>query len=253
MAQEEQQILRLEEANIRLGKEEIEAYLKAPDTIDETKAKSSAVPLGYKRCGGCKQIKKFYLFNRNISSKINCSGNCKKCQSKRAKVSYEKNKHKRDYKAYYEANKERKREHSRKYYQSNREAILAKHRKYRQTPEGKKAMNRARSQRKQMMKENAGIPYTREIVIERDKMGGKYPICCLCDKLIKDINDVHMEHLVPISMGGPDCFTNVGSAHSVCNLSKTKEAIELTTEQVQAVRDRAEEYIDKHPEDFPDF
>jgi len=248
-----QQIVRLEEAQISMSNEEVRAYLLQPDVLSEESLTDDGIPVGYKRCGRCKQIKKFYMFNRNISSRINCTGNCKECQKVNAKASYAKNKGKRDYKKYYEENKELKREHGRKYYRKNREKILARHREYRRTQKGKDTMNKAHAARKKAMRANTGIPYTREIVIERDKMGGKYPICCLCNKPIENSAAIHMEHLIPIRSGGADCFTNVACAHSKCNLEKTKDAEEITVEQVETIEKRAEAYIDAHPEHFPDF
>lgn len=248
-----QQIVRLEEAQINLDAEEVLTYLEQPDVISEEETKLEVLPVGYKRCGKCKQVKKFYLFNRNLNSRINCTGNCKDCQKANARVSYDKNKGKRDYKKYYEEHKDLKREHGRSYYQRNRDKILAKHRDYRGTQEGKEAMNRAHVTRKKAMKTNVGIPYTREIVIERDKLGGEFPVCCLCGKFIENFADIHMEHLIPIRSGGADCFTNVACAHSKCNLEKTKDAEEITVEQVETIEKRAEQYIDEHPEHFPDF
>jgi hypothetical protein len=252
---QEQQIIRLSEGGVQLQQDELDAYIDAPDALDEDAFSNDAIPLGYKRCGGCKQIKKFYLFNRNRGSRNNCSGNCKECQNTTAQKSYAKNKDKRDYKKYYEENKEMKREHGRQYYQRNRERVLERQKLYRQTEAGKEAMNRARANRKQTMKDNSGIPYTREIVIDRDSayINQEFPICCLCGEVITDLADVHMEHLVSIVIGGQDCFTNVACAHSQCNLRKSKDAREITVEQVETIEKRAENYINDHPEVFPEF
>lgn len=249
----EQQVIRLEEAGVHLNDDELNTYVASPDTLEEPS--DQEVPLGYKRCGKCKQLKKFYLFNRNSSSRINCTGNCKECQSRTAQVSYDKNKDKRDYKKYYEENRELKREHGRKYYARHKDKILLKQKQYRQTDEGKEIMNKAHANRKRSMKEKRGIPYTREIIIDRDSVfiGQSSPLCCLCGKPIEDMSDIHMEHLISIAIGGFDCFTNVGCAHSECNLRKTKDANEITVEQVETLEKRAEEYIEAHPELFPEF
>jgi hypothetical protein len=251
----EQQVLRLQEAKISMPDDELEMYIEAPDILSEELVKADIIPTGYKRCGRCKQVKKLYLFNRNASSRINCTGNCKSCQSATAQDSYDKNKGNRDYKKYYAENRDKKRKHNREYYARHKEELAKKHRAYRQTDEGKKAMNQAHSTRKKSLKQNAGIPYTREIVIDRDSVfiNEEFPVCCLCGQPITEVNDIHMEHLVPIVIGGVDCFTNVGCAHSECNLRKSKDAQELTVEQVSTIEQRAEKYIDAHPEHFPDF
>lgn len=243
-----EQIKRLEEAGIKMQNDKQIAYLKAVDELPASEG--SIVPEGYKQCGRCKKIKKFYLFNRNSSAKNNCTGNCKECQKETAKKSYANTKHKRDYKRYYAEHRDEKREQGRQYYQDNKDEILERQKEYRGTKKGRKVMNKAHAKRRAALETNKGIPYTREQVIDRDKEGNTHPICILCDKPIEDVNDIHMEHLIPIVIGGLDCFTNVGCAHDVCNLSKSKDAREITTEQVEKLRLRAEAYIDAHVEDF---
>lgn len=241
------QLIRLDEAGIVLTPAGEVSYLKAPDTLE---AASTKIPVGYKTCGKCKEPKKLYLFNRNKDSKLNVTGNCKDCQKNTAKASYGRNKHKRDYKKYYEANREAKREQGRKYYAENKEAVTAKQKEYRQSSKGRKVMNKAHSKRKKALKENVGIPWTREMVVERDSAGHEFPICVLCNLPIKDPKEMHMEHLIPIVMGGLNCFTNVGCAHDLCNLQKSKDGREVTTEQVDSLRTRAEEYIDANSSKF---
>lgn len=54
----------------------------------------------------------------------------------------------------------------------------------------------------------------RQLVIERDGC-----VCGLCGGDV-DPNDVHIDHLVPVSHGGLDLLENLQVAHSKCNLSK---------------------------------
>lgn len=245
----EQQLIRLKEASITFSTAKAEAYINAPDEI--IVADNEDIPEGYKRCGRCRKVMKLYLFNRNKQSKSNCSGNCKHCQKQAASKSYDKNKGSRDYKAYYAKNKEAKKAQGQKYYQNNKATILNKQKEYRDSPKGKKVMDKAHRKRRRLMKKNAGIPYTREMVIDRDKLGKEYPICILCGKPIENLSRLHLEHLIPVVEHGKDCFTNVACSHDTCNLTKSKDAAEITVEQVQTVADRAEAYIEAHPEMFP--
>lgn len=245
------QVERLKLAGIELLNDELEDYLAQPDEI--TLNKQEPIPLGYKRCGKCQHVFKLYKFNKNISSKLYCTGNCKECQKITAQKSYIKNKSKRDYKAYYRKNREAKLAQSRKYYENKREEILAKHQEYRQSPKGKKIMAKIHAKRRKKIKKNAGIPYTREILIERDSQGGTHPICILCEKPIETLDDMHIDHLIPIVTGGADCFTNVACTHQKCNLTKSKDAKEITTRQVTSLRKLSEDYIDKYPDKFPEF
>jgi hypothetical protein len=60
-----------------------------------------------------------------------------------------------------------------------------------------------------------------------------------------------MEHLIPVILGGEDCFTNVGCSHKLCNLRKTKDAKEITVEQVEQLQQRSIDYMEANPEKFP--
>ena len=249
--EQEEQILRLEEARVYLSNEEIEKYLQSPDEI--SLKTGDIIPAGYKKCGHCGMYKKLYLFNRNKAASNNCTGNCKACQKETSRKSYSKNKGTRNHKQYYAEHREAKLSRSRQYYQQNKEQTLAKQKKYHQTSKGKKAMQRSHAKRRYLLAKNVGIAWTPEMVIDRDKMGGEYPICILCGKPIKSERDIHMEHLIPVVMGGKNCFTNVGCAHQLCNLQKSKDAREIEVEQVEMLIERAENYMDAHPELFKEF
>lgn len=244
-AEKDIQLERLASAGVHLSAESVDKYLAAPDDLNNR----ADVPTGYKRCGRCHHVKKFYLFNRNKDSKTNTTGNCKECQKEAAKKSYGKLKKKRNYKEYYEQNKDMKREQSRKYYAENKETMAAKQKEYRQSDKGRKVMNKAHSKRRKLLAENAGIPWTKEIVIQRDTIDDKV-ICLLCGNPIEDAKDIHMEHLIPVAQGGLNCFTNVCCAHSECNLRKSKDAREITADQVTTLSTRAEAFIDANPHLF---
>lgn len=247
----DEQIIRLEEAHIYLSKEDIAKYKESADIL--TLKTGDVIPSGYKKCGHCGKFKKLYLFNRNRGSSTNCTGNCKECQKETSRKSYDKLKGTRDHKEYYAKNREKKLERSRQYYQENKEKVLAGQKKYHKTKKGQKAMQRSHAKRRYLLEKNAGIPYTTEMIIDRDKIGGDRPICILCNKPIQHDRDIHMEHLIPVVMGGKNCFTNVGCAHSLCNLQKSKDAREITVEQVDSLIERSENYMDEHPELFKGF
>lgn len=247
------QIERLRIAGISLNAEQEHHYLSTIDDLGEFE-KGAALPEGFKRCGKCGHGKKFYLFNKNSASKTNTSGSCKDCQKGTATKSYKKTKQKRNYKKYYQENKEAKREQARKYYAENKERIDIRHKEYLQTDKGKKVMQKAHTKRRKSMAENAGIPYTREMVIHRDGefLNESKPLCYICLKAIEDTSGqgLHIDHVVPIVGGGLDCFTNVASTHALCNLEREKDARALTVDQVEYVKGIAERYIDEHPDKF---
>jgi hypothetical protein len=249
----QEKLSRLTLAGIEMTPEQITEYLNLDDDLG-VYVEGSEIPQGYKKCGGCHHVMKFYMFNKNSSSKTNTTGNCKECQKRSASKSYAKTKKKRNYKKYYEANKEMKQEQARRYYQANKEEINAKHKEYLKTAKGKKVMKKAHAKRAKAIANNKGIPYTRAMVLDRDRRGGEHPICYLCGEPILDVSGAacHLDHVISIGNGGLDCFTNVAAVHHTCNLTKEKDDRNLKAEQVESIVKLAEEYIDAHPEMFSD-
>lgn len=246
---------RVKLAGITMSPTEQKSYIATPDTLPVVE-KGVDVPSGYKRCGKCGHPKKFYLFNKNAGNKTNTSGSCKECQKASAKKSYGKTKKKRNYAKYYQENKEIKQAHARKYYQQNKDVINAKHKLYVSSKAGKKVMKKAHTKRRQLLAANAGVPYTRDMVIERDSKynSSEHPMCYLCKKPIEDISgaSLHLDHVIPVVQGGLDCFTNIASTHKLCNLTREKDARELTVEQVDGVKALANKYIEANPAKFGD-
>jgi len=246
---------RLKIASIIMNKKEFDDYVALPDDLGPV-AKDVTLPVGYKRCGHCGKALKFFLFNKNNSTKNKCTGSCKECQRISAKKSYEKTKKKRNYKDYYAKNKDIKREAGKRYYQSNKDAVLAKQREYHASKPGRKVMQKSHGKRRKLLKANVGVPYTREIVIDRDSKFIKmeFPVCYLCGEMIQDISGIglHLDHVIPVVIGGKDCLTNVACTHAVCNLQREKDARELTIAQIEIVVQRSEAYMDANPDKFND-
>ena len=63
-------IERLDSSSVQMTTAEKSKYVKAPDDLGViADPKEGDIPLGYKRCGRCNHVKKFYLFNKNSASK----------------------------------------------------------------------------------------------------------------------------------------------------------------------------------------
>lgn len=241
---------RLTMAGLRFTKAELQEYISKPDSLGINE--ELEVPQGFKRCGRCRHIKKYHLFNKNNSSKEGCSGACKECQKESAKKSYKKTKSKKNYKAYYQANKEKKLAHSKEYYAQNKERLNAQHAKYVQSKKGKEVMKRAREKRALGLA-NTGIPYTPAQVWERDCMLADamgYPICYLCGEPMIEQKKCHIDHVVGINIGGLNSFENVAYVHDKCNLTKSKDCREVTTDMSDQIKHLTEVYIAEHEEDF---
>jgi hypothetical protein len=242
---------RLVMSNIEMSDKQLLDYFTKPDDLGEYHD-GMLVPVGYKKCGACQHVMKLYLFNKNSGSKTGCTGNCKACQRESAAKSYKKTKQKRNYKKYYQENKEAKQEQARKYYQNNKEDINAKHKEYLQTAKGKKVMKKAHAKRADAIAKHKGIPYARWMVLDRDKRNGEHPICYLCGQPILDTSGAscHLDHVVSIVNGGLDCFTNIAAVHQTCNLTKEKDDRNLSVDMVEEIVKLAEDYIDAHPDLF---
>jgi 5-methylcytosine-specific restriction endonuclease McrA len=135
--------------------------------------------------------------------------------------------------------KERERERKKKYWLANRERLLAYQKEYRKNnpakfrakqkkywakhPEKAAEFNRKRRADKNSVEH---VPYTVQQVL---KKYGKN--CHICGDLI-DLKanrkvgkkgwekGLHLDHVIPISKGGPDTIENVRPAHGVCNIRK---------------------------------
>lgn len=135
--------------------------------------------------------------------------------------------------------KERERERKKKYWLANREKLLAYQKEYRKKnpakfrakqkkywakhPEKAAKYNRKRRADKNSVEH---IPYTVKQVIKR--YGSDCHICGLAIDLKANRkvgrkgweNGLHLDHVIPISKGGPDTIENVRPAHGVCNIRK---------------------------------
>ena len=146
---------------------------------------------------------------------------------------------KADMRAYYRKNRKSMLQKAKEYYATNKEecdlkgrewakANVEKTREYNRKSYQKnpnQALIRVRSRKIKMMG-NGIEPYTLEQVLE--EYGS---VCYLCEQNI-DLTlprkigvegwqyGLHLDHVTPISKGGPDCLENVAPAHAICNLNK---------------------------------
>lgn len=114
---------------------------------------------------------------------------------------------------YYEANREKSLERRRKYYEANREKVGEQQRKWAEAnPEKVKSNNRNRRARK---KGNGGKLSSNIVQTLMVLQKGK---CACCNKSLKD--GYHLDHSVPLALGGMNDDSNVQLLTPKCNLSK---------------------------------
>lgn len=116
------------------------------------------------------------------------------------------------------------RDYKKAYYQANKELFELRRQKYiADNPDYRAAEDR---RRRAKVLENGYEPYTLQDVL--DKYG---TICHLCEEEV-DLTlprlsgtpgwqlGLHVDHVIPISKGGPDTLDNVRPSHAICNLGK---------------------------------
>jgi len=125
--------------------------------------------------------------------------------------------------AYRAANREKILEKKKAYWISHREERLAYARAYRLAhPEVRKAYSTterelaaSRERRHLRRTRQASVPSERvdvSVLLERDR-----GLCGICGKKVKR-GDVSLDHILPVSRGGPHTYANVRVAHLRCNM-----------------------------------
>jgi 5-methylcytosine-specific restriction endonuclease McrA len=125
-------------------------------------------------------------------------------------------------------NPERKKEANALWYEANKERIRSEWKElYAKNPEPYKVSSRVRRAREKL------VPYERYTV---DQVIAKWgELCHLCGlpidltaprqtKIPGWENGLHLDHVIPISHGGPDTIENVKPSHGKCNLTKNGQS-----------------------------
>ncbi len=93
----------------------------------------------------------------------------------------------------------------------------------------------ATTRRRALLKGNRAEPYSRAEIFERD-----CGVCQLCSRPVE--GTWHIDHIIPLSKGGPDASWNVQVAHPECNQRKN-DSLDWA---------RAEQMASEHPEWLPE-
>ena len=150
---------------------------------------------------------------------------CKSCKNKRNKEYHQNNKEK--IKEYYQNNKEKILEQRKEYRENNKEYYKEYKKEYRKNnPHKARETDRKRRALKQ---KNIHKPYTEDQVL---KLYGTN--CHICQEEINLSASrstgaagwgraLHIDHVIPLSKGGPDSLDNVKPSHGLCNLQKNNK------------------------------
>lgn len=168
-----------------------------------------------KACGSCFAVKALTQFNKDAGKPDGRYYRCRDCG--RAACA-----------KWYGANADRKREYGRRYYAENAEAKREyARRRYEANPdydrqwrEANPEKARANWQRRRARKAQATVEeFTPADLFAAWDDAAIYD-CYLCGLPFGDEDEVHLEHVVPISGGGTHEVANLLPAHDRCNLAK---------------------------------
>lgn len=193
-----------------------------------------------KKIAECTICEKEYSFDEMCSHKnkrFGIDNICKKCNAKKTEAFYKKypNK-KREYdkkyasknktkislnsKLKYIKNREEKLKKAKKYYAENKEDIKKRVSKYRKTPKGK--VVKTNSSNKRRSKEKYGKINTEHLIHLRDNTTK----CEICNTELNE-NNRHLDHIVPLNIGGSHRINNVRYICSSCNLKRPRDGRDI--------------------------
>lgn len=171
-----------------------------------------------KVCTKCEQWKPLSDFHKEKRCPDGFRPDCKSCRQAYNKQHYANNKeHFKEVRArWYESHRDEHRE--RVLSKRDPKAHAERTRMWAQTPEGKlkKRENQAvRRTEKGSYRDARGLGRFFKDVLERDGM-----ICHICKGEIPSLDDLHFDHVIPISKGGTHDLDNIRPAHALCNRHK---------------------------------
>lgn len=206
-----------------------------------------------KTCSKCKEVKSKSKFSKNSSSKDKLSCQCKSCDSLFKLNNKEKIKKQRL--EYLSLNKDKTNEAQRKYRENNRESVSAKSRDYLKnkiTEEQKEKIKDIQKKYKENNKESIKIQRSnynkqnqlkrrliqskrRALMLSSGKTLSKGLIeklfelqkgnCICCDMPL--IDGYHIDHIMPLSLGGKHIDENIQLLRIACNISKSNKHPEI--------------------------
>jgi|694.fasta_scaffold29915_1 5-methylcytosine-specific restriction endonuclease McrA len=130
--------------------------------------------------------------------------------------------------AYHKAHPEKSRQTSKKYDKANRHKRRVHEEKYKKSkPDKVREWGRRKNRKREALRRNNGhVPYSEKQVLDT------YGVVCHICKTDIDLSaprqcgkpgwqkGLQIDHLIPISKGGPDMLENVRPSHGKCNIDK---------------------------------
>ena len=183
-----------------------------------------------KECSKCLKVKTLEDFRNEPRGKFGKRGECKACEYAKHIERYSNNREARREieKKYRAKNPEVFSRKNKNYYLKNKEKMSESNKRWKeQNPERNSELNRRKERVRRARKfENGQELYTESAILE---LYGT--VCHLCELAIdmaapRKVGTpgwelgLHVDHVIPLSKGGPDTLENVRPAHGKCNLQK---------------------------------
>jgi 5-methylcytosine-specific restriction endonuclease McrA len=173
------------------------------------------------RGGICKTCQKAAALRRYYANKEEYAANNKRWREANAE------RRKADFAAWYAENKDRQRE----YYLSRREEVREYYRGRRAAnPGGETHYSRewrkrnpekwALRNRENQRRRRGEQPVSYSAILEEHGM-----VCHLCGGGIPSLDDLHMDHVIPLAKGGAHHADNIRPAHALCNMRKSDKIL----------------------------
>lgn len=194
-----------------------------------------------KVCTECGVDKPVDEFHRHKKGRLGRQEKCKPCKSATDKKYYAENRHKvlRGVKKYQKENPDKVKETQHRKYMKSRDRIIAKNQEWTNNNRDKRREYSIRYARKRygLLKDAGPVDY--EAVLDRDGY-----VCYLCGGGIDSPKNMHYDHIIPVTRGGPHSEDNISVTHASCNISKQNKLPEELPESLEkAVKAKLDELL----------
>lgn len=169
-------------------------------------------------CKKCLTKKDVADFHKRKDTPSGYRKECKECRNTKAKNSYDKDSTKK--KEYIKKNKKSIKDRMDIYYKENKEVLLLQQKRYRASQTGKAISQKVEAKRYLQVRETRDGSITDETLrLLYEAQDGRCYICN-CDLTQLKRRNQHLDHIVPLILGGKHILENVAWSCANCNFLK---------------------------------